>query len=107
MEERRQRDKIQWLGLDESSTRHCSEQVRIRMQIQTFLTLVTIFKDNYFTPRPLVSVPGVGRLRGTRVKSTLLRRDILGFWGVPYALPPTGNRRFQPPWPAPPLSRKY
>ena len=77
------------------------------MQVQTFLTLVTIFKDNYFSPRPLVTVPGVGRLRGTRIKSTLLGRDILGFWGVPYALSPTGNRRFQPPWPAPPLSRKF
>ena len=77
------------------------------MQVQTFLTLVTIFKNNYFSPRPLVTVPEVGRLRGTRIKSTLLRRDILGFWGVPYALSPTGNRRFQPPLPAPPLSRKF
>ena len=41
------------------------------MQLQTFLTLVTIFKDNYFTPRPLVTVPGVGRLRGTRHTPTL------------------------------------
>ena len=75
------------------------------VQLTTFMTLLAIFKNNYFTPRPVVKVPGVGKVRGTTVKSALLRRNIYGFWGVPYALPPTGSRRFQPPSPAPPISR--
>ena len=77
------------------------------MQLSTFMTFITIFKDNYFTPRPVVKVPGVGTLRGTTVKSSMLRRDIHGFWGVPYAAPPTGARRFQPPAPAPPIPGEF
>lgn len=70
------------------------------------LSLLTIFKDNYFSPRPVVRLPGVGQLRGTTVTS-VRGRPVLGFWGVPYAAPPTGRRRFQPPHPLPPLQRKH
>ena len=41
-----------------------------------------------------IMVPGVGRLRGTTIRSTESRRPIHSFWGVPYAEPPTHSLRF-------------
>ena len=40
-----------------------------------------------------ITVPGVGRLRGSSIRSTERRRPINSFWGVPYAEPPTHNLR--------------
>ena len=41
-----------------------------------------------------IMVPGVGRLRGSTIRSTESRRPIHSFWGVPYAEPPTHSLRF-------------
>ena len=40
-----------------------------------------------------ITVPGVGRLRGSSIRSTERRRPINSFWGVPYAEPPTHSLR--------------
>lgn len=40
-----------------------------------------------------ITVPGVGRLRGSTIRSTERRRPIHSFWGVPYAEPPTHSLR--------------
>ena len=74
---------------------------------RTLLTLLNILKDNYFSPRPVLNVPGVGRLRGSTVQSGLRQRDYHGYWGIPYGRPPLGERRFQPPQPAPPLRGEF
>ena len=70
---------------------------------RTLLTLLNVFKDNYFSPRPLLHVPGLGNSRGSTVRSVHRKREIHGYWGIPYALPPVGHRRFLPPEAAPPL----
>ena len=74
---------------------------------RTLLTLLNIFKDNYFSPRPVINVPGVGRLRGSTLKSGLGERDYHGYWGIPYGQPPLGERRFLPPLPAQPLRGEF
>ena len=66
--------------------------------------LVSLFYNNLLATSPRVTVPGVGTVSGTTVKSALLDRDIHGFWAVPYGAPPTGSRRFSAPEPAPPLN---
>ena len=69
------------------------------MQLSLLGTIWTLLSDNLLTPQPTVNVPGVGKIAGTRLTSTFRKRDINGFWGIPYALPPTGRRRFAPPQP--------
>lgn len=45
---------------------------------------------------PVVTLPDHGQLKG--IYLTMLRiQRIVGYMGIPYALPPTGDRRFQPP----------
>ena len=83
-------------GVVRGKCRQESESQTIMLP-RILLTLLNIFKDNYFSPRPLLHVPGVGSLRGSTVRSTVRQRDIHGYWGIPYALPPVGRRRFLPP----------
>lgn len=84
-----------------------SEAVLIMLLPRTLLTLLNIFKDNYFSPRPVLDVPGVGRLRGSTVQSWIRQRDYQGYWGIPYGRAPLGDRRFLPPQPAPPLKKEF
>ena len=79
----------------------------IMLLVRSLLTLLHIFKDNYFSPRPLIHVPGVGSIRGSTVRSVNRKRDIQGYWGIPYGLPPRGHRRFLPPQAAPPLEGEF
>ena len=70
------------------------------MQLSLLRIIWTLISDNLLSPHPVVTIPGIGRIVGTRLRSTLRGRDIQGFWGIPYGLPPTGSRRFAPPQPA-------
>ena len=86
----------------------CASGPRLIMLLaRILLNLLNIFKDNYFSPRPLVHVPGVGSIRGSTVRSVNRRREIHGYWGIPYGLPASGERRFLPPSPAPPLEGEF
>jgi len=53
---------------------------------------------------PCVTVPGVGKLQGTKKESDWTGRDIFGFWGIPFAESTEGENRFQPPVPKAPLN---
>eukprot|EP00756_Hemistasia_phaeocysticola_P049481 Hpha_TRINITY_DN23969_c0_g1::TRINITY_DN23969_c0_g1_i1::g.137736::m.137736 len=44
---------------------------------------------------PLVTIAGVGAVRGSR------SNGVESFLGIPYAVPPLGKRRWQPPGPPP------
>lgn len=46
----------------------------------------------------IISLGALGRLRGTRLNSS---GGVCKFLGVPYALPPTGARRWKKPEPLP------
>lgn len=45
---------------------------------------------------PIVTLPDQGQLQGVHQKMQRIQR-IVAYLGVPYAQPPTGDRRFQPP----------
>jgi len=53
---------------------------------------------------PCVTVPGVGKLQGSKKSSQFSGRDIYGFWGIPYGEDTGGANRFQPPKPRGPLN---
>ena len=55
-------------------------------------------------PPPLV-VTGLGKIRGRRVKTSRSNRSLISFRGVPYARPPTGERRLARPLPVQPWER--
>ena len=43
---------------------------------------------------PLVTIPALGRVRGSRM-SSFNQREFLAFRGIPYAQPPVGELRFK------------
>lgn len=45
---------------------------------------------------PVVTLPAQGQVMGCYLKMFRIQR-IVAYLGIPYALPPTGERRFQPP----------
>jgi len=53
---------------------------------------------------PCVTVPGVGKLQGTKKSTQFTGREIFGFWSIPYGEDTSGENRFQPPKPRPPLN---
>jgi len=53
---------------------------------------------------PCVTVPGVGKLQGSKKKTQFTGRDVYGFWGIPYGEDTGGQNRFQPPKPRPPVN---
>lgn len=48
----------------------------------------------YGIDEPLVTIPALGQVRGSFLKSVNGRR-FLAFRGIPYAKPPVGNLRFE------------
>ena len=40
-----------------------------------------------------------GDIRGTKEYDEKTGRSVIGFYGIPFAAPPTGNNRFRPPQP--------
>merc|ERR1712179_894558 len=53
---------------------------------------------------PCVTVPGVGKLKGSIRPTQFTGRDVYAFMGVPYGEDTTGENRFAPPKPKPPLN---
>ncbi|EHY53951.1 hypothetical protein HRR83_004596 [Exophiala dermatitidis] len=49
------------------------------------------------SPRPTVKLPQGTVVGVTKTKSEGLDKPVHAFLGIPYALPPTGDRRFRPP----------
>jgi hypothetical protein len=43
---------------------------------------------------PLVTIPGLGKVRGSKM-SSFNQREFLSFRGIPYAQPPIGELRFK------------
>lgn len=58
-----------------------------------------------FLRHPKITVPGVGRLKGTYLKSEFTKRSIDAYYGIPYGKSTEGERRFAPPQPADPLNQ--
>lgn len=48
---------------------------------------------------PCVTVPGVGKVQGSKKSTQFTGRDIYGFWGIPFGENTGGENRFQPPKP--------
>eukprot|EP00095_Tigriopus_kingsejongensis_P002799 maker-scaffold157_size297442-snap-gene-1.27 protein:Tk02799 transcript:maker-scaffold157_size297442-snap-gene-1.27-mRNA-1 annotation:"hypothetical protein DAPPUDRAFT_240263" len=75
--------------------------------VYTFLTIAiavpAIMGINIFS-HPKITVPGVGRLKGTRLKSKFTQRPIDAYYAIPYGQSTDGERRFAPPQPAKPLN---
>jgi len=53
---------------------------------------------------PCVTVPGVGKLKGSIRPTQFTGRDVYAFMGIPYGEDTTGENRFAPPKPKPPLN---
>lgn len=64
----------------------------------TVFVLLTICHVGLTDPRkpPIVSLAAQGQLMGCHLKMFRTQR-IVAYLGIPYALPPIGERRFQPP----------
>merc|ERR1712200_67310 len=46
---------------------------------------------------PCVTIPGVGKIQGSRKQTQYTGRDWYGFWSIPFAESTEGANRFQPP----------
>ncbi|KAL0274206.1 UNVERIFIED_CONTAM: hypothetical protein PYX00_006685 [Menopon gallinae] len=55
----------------------------------------------------VVDLPNLGRLKGRLGKTYFTKRDISLFYGINYARPPSGTRRFLPPEPFGPWTGTY
>ncbi|XP_023323658.1 cholinesterase 2 [Eurytemora carolleeae] len=53
---------------------------------------------------PCVTVPGVGKIQGSKKSTQFTGRDVFGFWNIPYGEDTSGENRFQPPLPKPALN---
>merc|ERR1712212_895382 len=53
---------------------------------------------------PCVTVPGVGKLKGSIRPTQFTGRDVYTFMGIPYGEDTSGENRFAPPKPKPPLN---
>lgn len=54
--------------------------------------LFSLFQDVVTTSKPIVTIP-LGKIEGYQTK-TVNGREYIAFEGIPYAQPPTGQRRF-------------
>jgi len=53
---------------------------------------------------PCVTIPGVGKIQGSKKSTQFTGRDWYGFWAIPFGETTAGANRFQPPVPKAPLN---
>jgi len=53
---------------------------------------------------PCVTVPGVGKLQGSKKTTQFTGREVFGFWSIPFGETTGGENRFAPPVPKAPLN---
>ena len=69
------------------------------MKVNEYLHSICLYIVGFcYTEDPLVTLES-GTVRGRTVHTRNSNRDVFSFMGVPYAAPPVGEFRFQPPQP--------
>lgn len=66
----------------------------VKFAIVRFFTASSLYFLLAVATSPTVNIKN-GTIQGSVLKSHINGRDIFSFQGIPYALPPTGNLRFQ------------
>ncbi|TRY77841.1 hypothetical protein TCAL_06802 [Tigriopus californicus] len=79
--------------------------MRINTTIAVLLPLILSSTSGSIFRHPKITIPGVGRLKGSYLKSDFTKRSIDAYYGIPYGKSPEGERRFAPPQPADPLNQ--
>lgn len=65
--------------------------------LQSIITIFTLFRLVISRDAPIVNIPDQGQISGFFLKM-FRTQSIVAYYGIPYAQPPTDDRRFAPPF---------